>query len=161
MVVNSAYNITLCDAQNIANCVVFLYKMSYILYDAIKVIGGKYIMAKETIDLRKELRSYKYEFGLLQKIPCSKQENKQYQKLLKDGGVLPEGVFAYLYDDGVTSSTEFYTIYETDLTETEVTEYLTYKKLSFIRTIKNCIMFFTVLTIIGMIAYFSILMDAM
>lgn len=118
-------------------------------------------MAKEKINLRDELRSYKFEFDLLQKIPCSKQENKEYQKILKDGGVLPEGVFAYVHDSGEASTTEFYTIYETDLTESEITEYLTYKKLSFLRTIKNCIMFFTVLTIIGMVAYFFIMMNAM
>lgn len=118
-------------------------------------------MAKEKRNLRDELRSYKFEFDLLQKIPCSKQENKDYQNLLKNGGVLPEGVYAYVYDDGETSTTEFYTIYETDLTESEISEYLTYKKLSLIKTIKNCIMFFTVLTIIGMIAYFFILMNAM
>lgn len=118
-------------------------------------------MSKEKIDLRNELRLYKFEFDLLQKIPCSKQENKECQKLLKEGNNLPEGVFAYVYDNGETSTTEFYTIYETDLTESEITEYLTYKKLSLIKTIKNCIMFFTVLTIIGMVAYFFILMNAM
>ena len=118
-------------------------------------------MAKEKINLRNKLRSYKFEFDLLQQIPCSKQENKEYQKLLKEGGVLPEGVFAYVYDSGETSTTEFYTIYETDLTESEIREYLTYKKLSLIRTIKNCIMFFTVLTIFGMVAYLFKLMNSM
>ena len=66
----------------------------------------------------------------------------------------------YVYDNGITSTTEFYTIHETDLTESEIREYLTYKQLSLIRTIKNCVMFFTVLTIIGMIAYFLIMMNA-
>ena len=105
------------------------------------------------------MRRYKFEFDLLQKIPCSKQENKEYQKLLKDGGALSEGVFAYVYESGETSTTEFYTVYKTDLTESEITEYLIYKKLSLIKTIKNCIMFFTVLTILGMVAYFFILMN--
>ena len=118
-------------------------------------------MSKEKVNLRDALRSYKFEFDLLQKIPCSKEENKEYQKLLKEGGVLPDGVFAYVYDGGATSTTEFYTIYETDLTDSEITEYLTYKKLSLIKTIKNCIMFFTVLTIIGMIVYFFLMMNAM
>ena len=118
-------------------------------------------MAKEKINLRDELQSYKFEFDLLQKIPCTKQENKEYQKLLKNGGALPEGIFAYVYDNGEKSTTEFYTIYETDLTESEIMEYLTYKKLSLIKTIKNCIVFFTVLTIIGMVAYFLIMMNAM
>ncbi len=118
-------------------------------------------MSKEKINLREELQSYKFDFDLLQRIPCSKQENKEYQKLIKDGGVLPEGVFAYVYDSGEASTTEFYTIYKADLTESEIAEYLTYKKLSLIRTIKNCVVFFTVLTIIAMVAYFLIVMNAM
>ncbi len=117
-------------------------------------------MAKEKINLRDELRAHKFEFGLLQKVPCSKQENKEYQNLLKDGKTLPEGVYAYVYDNGETSNSEFYTISETELTESEIREYLTYKQLSLIKTIKNCVMFFTVLTIIGMVAYFLIMMNA-
>lgn len=116
-------------------------------------------MAKEIVNLKKELRSYKYEFNLLQRIPCSKQENKEYQKLLKEGGTLPEGVLAYVYD-GQPSTSEFYTVHEEDLTDAEIAEYLTYKQLSLIKTIKNCVMFFTVLTIIGMVAYFFLLLGA-
>lgn len=117
-------------------------------------------MAKEKIDLRKELRSHKFEFDLLQKIPCSKQENKEYQNILEADETLPEGVFAYTYD-GVTSPTDFYTVYEPDLTEAEIQEYLTYKQLSLIRTIKNCVVFFTILAIIGIIAYFILMMSIM
>lgn len=93
-------------------------------------------MAKEKVDLRKELRSYKFEFNLLQKIPCSKQENRNYQKLLKEGKTLPKDVFSYTYQTGETSTTDFYTVYEADLSEAEIAEYLTYKKLSLLRTIK-------------------------
>ena len=107
-------------------------------------------MAKEKIYLRDELRLYKFDFDLLQKIPCSKQENKKYQKLLKEGGVLPEGIFAYGHGTDNVSTTEFYTVYETDLTESEIAEYLTYQKLSMLRTIKNYIMVLTVSFIIWM-----------
>ena len=105
-------------------------------------------MAKEKINLRNELRLYKFDFDLLQKIPCSKKDN---EKLLKDGGVLPEGVFAYGYETGDASTTEFYTVYEADLTEAEIVEYLTYKKLSILRTIQNCILVLTVSSIIYMV----------
>ena len=117
-------------------------------------------MAREKINLRDELMAHKFEFNLLQRIPCSKQDNKEYAKLLKQGRTLPEGVYAYVYDDGEISTNEFYTIYETDLTEAEIQEYLTYKQLSLIRTIKNCVVFFTVLTIIGMVVSFLIMMNA-
>ena len=115
-------------------------------------------MAKEKINLRDELREHKFEFDLLQKIPCTKQQNKEYRQMLKNGDVLPEGVYSYVYGDGETC--EFYTIYETDLTESEIQEYLTYKQLSSIRIIKKCVLFFTVLTIIGMIVYFLIFLTA-
>lgn len=110
-------------------------------------------MARKKINLRDELRTHRFEFDLLQKIPCSNQENKEYEKRLKEGGTLPEGVYAYEYESG-TSTNEFYTIYETDLTESEIREYLTYKQLSFIRTIKNCVLFFTVLAIITIVYLF-------
>ena len=108
-------------------------------------------MAKEKINLRNELRLYKFDFDLLQKIPCSKKDNKKYEKILKDGGVLPEGVFAYGYETGDASTTEFYTVYEADLTEAEIVEYLTYKKLSILKTIQNCILVLTVSSIIYMV----------
>ena len=112
---------------------------------------GKDYMAKEKINLRDELRLYKFDFDLLQKIPCSKQENKKYQKLLKEGGVLPEGVFAYGHGTDDVSTTEFYTVYETDLTESEIAEYLTYRKLGMLRIIQNCIIVLTVSSIIYMV----------
>lgn len=37
-------------------------------------------MAKEKVDLRQALRSYKFDFALLQRIPCSKEENKVYKR---------------------------------------------------------------------------------
>lgn len=117
-------------------------------------------MAKQTINLRDELRERKFEFLLLQKIPCTKQENREYQKLLKNGGKLPQGVYADVYEDGELA-TEFYTIYEPDLTEAEIQEYLTYKKLSLLKTIKNCVVFFTVLTVVGLVASFLLFTGAL
>ena len=109
-------------------------------------------MAKQIIDMKEQLQENRFAYGLLQKKPCSKQENKEYSKTLKEGGSLPEGVFAYVYDNG-DQTQEFYTVYEPDLTEAEKAEYLTYKKLNYLKTIKNCTLFFTALTILAMIAY--------
>ena len=113
-------------------------------------------MATEMKDLRKELEMLKYENDLLQKIPCTKQENKAYEQLLKSGGKLPEGVHI-LYGE-IEGAKEFYTVYETDLTEAEIREYLAFKQLGYLKTIKNCVVFFTVLTVIGMVAAFLLAM---
>lgn len=115
-------------------------------------------MAKK-VDLREELRDYRFEFDFLQKIPCNGQENKLYQNLLKNGQALPEGIYQYVYD-GYKSTTEFYKIYETDLTESERKEYLTYKQLGLIKTIKNCVLFFTSMAITGIVIYIIMMIIA-
>jgi len=109
-------------------------------------------MSHNPKDLKEELRSYKFEFDVLQKIPCSVKENKEYRKILKGGGQLPEGVFPYLDADGTESVTDFYTIYEPDLSKNEIDEYIAFKRLKFLKTIRNCIIFFTVLQIISILS---------
>lgn len=117
------------------------------------------IMSKEIINLREELMAYRFEFDVLQKVPCSKQENKEYKEYLKNNGVLPEGVYAFENDNG-TPTDEFYTVAASDLSKDEIQEYLSYKKLSLIKTIKNCTVFFTVLVILGLLGYFLLMMNA-
>ena len=39
-------------------------------------------MAKEKKDLREELQNFKYDFDILQKIPCTEKENKEYKQLI-------------------------------------------------------------------------------
>ena len=43
----------------------------------------------------------------------------------------------YINEKGKVSVKEFYTVYEPDLTEAELEEYLKYKELSILNTIKN------------------------
>ncbi len=111
-------------------------------------------MAKK-IDLRKELEEQRYEWGLLQKIPCSKEDNKRYCQMLKDGESIPQGVYRYVDGAGVEMNS-FYSIYQSDLTQEEQDELLKLEKLSMIRTIKNCAIFFVALTAISLLVYFLI-----
>ena len=50
-------------------------------------------MSKQPKDLREMLSMYKFDMDVLQKIPCTAKECKQYKKLLKEGQPLPDGVF--------------------------------------------------------------------
>ena len=110
-------------------------------------------MAKQKVDLRQELLEYKEQFNLIQKIPCTRQENQAYTQLLKSGQPLPENVRKYEYSM-TENMEEFYTLYIPDLTEQEINEFLTYKQLSLLNTIKNYLLFFVVLTIIGLVGAF-------
>lgn len=111
-------------------------------------------MKKEKVDLREELREYRDEFNVVQEIACTKEEIAEFKKILKEGGELPEDVHVRIcYDvDGEEMGKEYYRIYTPDLTEQEMQEYLTLKRLSLLKTIKNCAVFFTVLAIIGLSA---------
>ena len=107
-------------------------------------------MAMGKSRLRKELEEYRSDLGLLQTRYCTEEENEHYRMVLRDYGVLPNDVF--IYNDGSDSSmARFYTISYTDLTKEEIAEYLTYKQLSCLHTIKKCVVFFTVLAIISMV----------
>jgi len=121
------------------------------------MIGDKN-MAKNIFDLKRELRQLRYENDFLQMIDCSKEDCKKYQQMLKNGEKLPEGVFQYTSQElGETNS--FYTIYETDLTEEEKSEYILLRQnLMFndIRTIKNCVLFFTILAVISLVLGFIV-----
>jgi hypothetical protein len=84
-------------------------------------------MAKQ--DLRKIIRQYKFDNGLLQQINCSDDEHNEYRKLIKSKQELPEGVYHGKYENG---SDCFYRVQTTDLTDNEISEYLTYRQLNFI-----------------------------
>ena len=135
----------------------FFFTLEYIICVWYIIRKGVYDMAKEKVDVREKLTEYKLEFGMLEKKPCTKPENEAYLNLLKNGGVLPDGVFRYENADGEKTD-EFYTTCASDLTETEIQEYLTYQKLKYIKTIKNCAVFFTALTIVGMVCSFLLML---
>ena len=115
-------------------------------------------MAKEKIDLRKEIESYRYEVGLLQKISCSKEENIKLRQMLKNGEKLPNGIYRCVDGTG-TEMNDFYKVYKPDLSQEEINEYLLYKKLSMINTIKNCAVFFVALTLISLMISVIVLLS--
>lgn len=117
-------------------------------------------MAKEIYDLRNKLRQLKFENQILQKIDCSKADSKKYAKLIKDGGELPDGVFQYKSTDGSLFN-EFYTVYDSGLTDSEKIEYLMMKQLesvNYLYTIKNCLVLIVLFLIVfPVIIYFLLL----
>lgn len=101
--------------------------------------------------LANELNQLKYEFGVLKKVYCTDEENEIYRKLLKENQTLPDGVVRE-DPEGSIEWEHFYTIKESSLSNAELSEYLQYKQLKSIITIKNCVIFFTVLAAISLIS---------
>ncbi|MBQ8605327.1 MAG: hypothetical protein IJ408_01200 [Clostridia bacterium] len=100
-------------------------------------------------DIREQLIDDKIKFGFLKKVPCDKNKNEEYKAILKSGGSLPSGVYPYTDEEGELTD-DFYKLYETELTDKEREEYLVFRKLALLNTIKNGVLFFVILTVISM-----------
>lgn len=111
-------------------------------------------MAKKIINLKNKLMQLRLKNNLLQKVYCSREESEKYIELLKNNQPLPKGV--YQEESDVTGYSQFYTIYEAnkEMTPEEIEEYFLLKQSSDIRTIRNCVIFFTVLIVIVLIIGF-------
>ena len=99
--------------------------------------------------LTEELEKLKYDLGILKEVNCPTEETKAFRKLLEEGKPLPEGVLQHNADDEPEYAT-FYRVEKTDLSPEELSQYIEYKRLKSLITIKNCVVFFTVLTIISL-----------
>ena len=108
-------------------------------------------MNNPTDDIRQELFEKQIEYGFLKVINCSHQENLQYAKNKKNGESLPENVRQYKDTQTDQYVDEFYYLNDTKLSDAEKQEYLKYIELDRLDTIKKCLIFFTVLTVIFLI----------
>lgn len=109
---------------------------------------------------REEFEQLKNDLGLQQEIDCTHEENVAYRKLLKNNEPLPEGILCR-NPNGSPEYAAFYRIEKAALSKDELSEYLQCEQLKSIITIRKCVVFFTVLTVIslvcGVIAALSVL----
>ena len=100
--------------------------------------------------LTNELTELKCQLGVFKEVDCTDSETEEYRKLLAQGLSLPAGVLRR--NSGESDEyAMFYTIRETKLTKDERSEYIQYKQLSTLITIKKCVVFFTVLAVISLV----------
>jgi hypothetical protein len=107
--------------------------------------------------IKEVLDEYRLKYELYDHIECTKEENEEYKSLSEQGKSLPEDIYPIdsywtLLKSGANS--EFLRLLRHDLTEAEIMELLMYKKLDMLRTIRNCVVFFTALTVISLILFF-------
>lgn len=93
---------------------------------------------------KQELAELKFDMGLMRRVDCTAEENAEYFKLYNTEKDLPDGIYKY------KDICEFY-IAQESLSYDERMEYVALKQYRLIRTIKNCVVFFTVLAVIGLI----------
>ncbi|MDP4119673.1 MAG: hypothetical protein Q8876_01265 [Bacillota bacterium] len=92
-------------------------------------------------NLRDELKQMKYELDLIQIIYCDKEEAKKFRKMENEKIPLP-------YDVSKDEVNNFFRYIDTDLSEQELNQLFMLRKILYLRTIKNILIFFVVITII-------------
>lgn len=109
-------------------------------------------MSNEFPDLKDELIQMELDNNLKKRVDCSSEDNKKLVAHLKKGFTLPTGFYQYTNSSTGEHLNEFYTIADSGLTEDEKRKYMEFKKISYINTIKKCIVFFTVIEVINILA---------
>jgi len=85
----------------------------------------------------------KFDMEMIQKIYCSKEEQKEFKTMQKNKQPLPNDVKA---DDS-----GYFRFVDTALTQEELSQLYVYRQLSYLKSIRNSMYFFVTLTIISLI----------
>jgi len=94
-----------------------------------------------------EIKKLLFDLNLCTKVYCTEEEQQQFKTIRKAKEKLPEGVI-YI-NSGAENG--FYRIKTASMTEPVLQKYMLLLQTKYISTIKNCVLFFTVLMIIGLI----------
>ena len=98
-----------------------------------------------------KLLQLKYDNGFCLEVDCSEEENQLYLKLLKQKKELPIDIVRREESNG-TKLDEFYKVVPLEISHEELHEYCLLKQTKHLNTIKNCVVFFTILTAISLFA---------
>lgn len=105
-------------------------------------------------NLHDELKEMELSVGLVQKVYCKvyckEEETTQFITMKRENQPLPYDV---KHDE-----TGYFRYVEVDLTQEEKSRFLICRQLSYLKSIKNSMIFFVVLTIISLISTFVILL---
>lgn len=106
-------------------------------------------MSKTLSKSQQKLQNYRLKWGIFKKELCTKEENAKFKELEDIEIPLPEDIHSFL-DEGINNyePVDYYRILPADLTKEERIEFLYYKKLELLDTIKKCAFFIATLFVI-------------
>ena len=105
-----------------------------------------------------ELLQLKYDSGLCREVDCSEEENRAFAELLKQKKDLPADV---LRREDENHRNEFYRVVPLEISHEELKEYCILKQTKHLHTIKNCVLFFTVLAVLSLLSTLWLLLIQM
>ena len=102
------------------------------------------------MNFREILDEMRCEMGVFHRENCSEKDNSIYRDYIREGRPLPADV-CRIDDYDEINDAEFAVITKHDLSREELVEFVQLKQLQELTTIKKCMVFFAVLTIISLI----------
>jgi len=102
------------------------------------------------MDIKTKLKKLQEELEIIEKIPCTKEEADQYDELIKENKELPPDVFCFSEEDSECLYCKYYR-YKTNLSYEEKEEYLLLYQTKQLIIIKRCAIYFTGMSIIGVL----------
>ena len=98
---------------------------------------------------KEALMQEKYDAGVFfQEVECSEEECQKYAAMMRNKENLPENIVCFNTDDDCD---EFIKLIPLDISHEDLQDYCALRQTRDIRTIKKCVIFFTVLAIIGLL----------
>jgi len=97
-----------------------------------------------------KLLELKYESGLCQEIDCTDEENQIFLEMIKRKEELPIDVAQRIETNGAKLN-KFYRVLPLKISAEEIQEFCALKNMKNIKIIKNCVLFFTAITVISLI----------
>ena len=113
-----------------------------------------------TDSMKSKTLEYKAKLGLGNSLMCTKAQNDELNETVKRGEKLPSNVVAYEFIEEINYYK--FVIYNEDSSSIDqIEDYLKYKKLYDLQTIKKCMVYFTTLSVICLVGFLSLLVFAL
>ena len=113
-------------------------------------------------DLKQEMNQLKMDLGIVKKAYCNQEEQEIFKRMEKEGKRISGEKYGEVFADGENNT--YYRNVEEDLPKEKIEELIAYQQISSLKsiknlleTIKNCAIFFVVLSIISILMWFLIM----
>jgi len=114
-------------------------------------------------DFNNELVKLKVKAGVLDRVNCSDDENKQFASAVKSGS-LPDGVYQHTSDGNPVN--QFYRVKDGESSMQDIEDYAKLKQMALLEentksvvSIKNMVIFFVVLTVLNLLGSLAMVVN--
>lgn len=96
-----------------------------------------------------ELNEMKSDLGIISKVKCSKEEQKEFRRMKKAGEPISSEKNGQIFVD--SNDGTFFRNVSIDMTNDEINQLMAYRQMQYLKSISSGVTFFVVLTVISLV----------